>query len=86
MVLQLLPTGVHVSIAYPPDTDTPGYANENTTKVTPVLAAPVQPGVLLHLTNCVLKMNDQRMAARVACKFWCSGRAPSFGRGWDDPG
>ena len=31
--MQLLPTGVHVSIAYPPDTDTPGYANENTTKV-----------------------------------------------------
>ena len=31
--VQLLPTGVRVSIAYPPDTDTPGYANENTTKV-----------------------------------------------------
>ena len=31
--MQLLPTGVHVSVAYPPDTDTPGYANENTTKV-----------------------------------------------------
>ena len=31
--MQLLPSGVHVSIAYPPDTDTPGYANENTTKV-----------------------------------------------------
>ena len=31
--VQLLPTGVHVSIAYPPDTDTPGYASENTSKV-----------------------------------------------------
>ena len=30
--VQLLPTGVHVSVAYPPDTNTPGYANENTTK------------------------------------------------------
>lgn len=81
MVLQLLPTGVRMSIAYPPDTDTPGYANENTTKVTHVLAAPVQPGVLLHLTNCGLKMNGQRMAARGACTFWCPRCARVIGRG-----
>lgn len=31
--VQLLPTGVQVRIAYPPDTDTPGYAQENVTKV-----------------------------------------------------
>ena len=30
---QLLPSGVRVSIAYPPDTDTTGYANENQMKV-----------------------------------------------------
>lgn len=30
--LQLQGTGVRVSVAYPPDTDTPGYANENLTK------------------------------------------------------
>ena len=41
--VQLLPTGVHVSVAYPPDTDTPGYANENTTKACFVPGAPSVP-------------------------------------------
>ena len=30
--LQLQGTGVKISVAYPPDTDTPGYAQENLTK------------------------------------------------------
>lgn len=36
--LQLLPTGVQVRIAYPPDTDTPGYAQENVEKVLAILS------------------------------------------------
>ena len=32
-VLQLAGTGVKLSIGYPLDTDTPGFANENLTKV-----------------------------------------------------
>ena len=31
--MQLLPSGVRVMVAYPPDTDTPGYAKENLSKV-----------------------------------------------------
>lgn len=32
-LVQLVGTGLKVSIAYPPDTDTPGFQQENLTKV-----------------------------------------------------
>ena len=34
--MQLLSSGVRVMVAYPPDTDTPGYAKENLSKVQPL--------------------------------------------------
>lgn len=31
--MQVKPYNVYVTVAYPPDTDTPGFAEENKTKV-----------------------------------------------------
>ena len=52
--VQLLPTGVHVSVAYPPDTDTPGYANENTTKACIVPDTPpvLHNRFIIHALHC----------------------------------
>lgn len=36
--LQLQGTNVHISLAFPPDTDTPGYKLENETKVLAALS------------------------------------------------
>lgn len=33
--MQVKPYNVYVTVAYPPDTDTPGYIEENKTKVSP---------------------------------------------------
>ena len=37
---QVKPYNVYVTVAYPPDTDTPGFAKENQTKVSMPLCAP----------------------------------------------
>lgn len=37
--MQVKPYNVYVTVAYPPDTDTPGFAEENKTKVSMPLCA-----------------------------------------------
>ncbi|CAL5221529.1 g3737 [Coccomyxa viridis] len=60
---ELLPTGVHVSVAYPPDTDTPGYANENTTKPSECHAISRAAGDVLYtpdqVAECMMRGLEQ---------------------------
>ena len=48
-MLQLAGTKVEISIGYPLDTDTPGFANENLTKVCCILAVSTKRLVVCQL-------------------------------------
>jgi len=50
---ELLGSGVSVHVAYPPDTDTPGYARENTTKPPECHAASRAAGDTLYSADAV---------------------------------
>lgn len=50
---ELLGTGVRVAVAYPPDTDTPGYAREQTTKPPACHAASRAAGDVLYSPDAV---------------------------------
>lgn len=45
--MQVKPYNVYVTVAYPPDTDTPGFAEENKTKV----SLPLAPTPVCHVRN-----------------------------------
>jgi len=73
---ELLGTGVRVAVAYPPDTDTPGYAREQATKPPACHAASRAAGDVLYGADAVAK-RIVRDLARPRCYHLGS---PDFGQ------
>lgn len=66
--LQLQGTGVAISVGYPPDTDTPGYANENETK--PDICKAVNAALGSELYSASKVGRRQGVGQRPGCACW----------------